>query len=547
MAETLRDKIERKKGEMKLERSSFEQHWKELADFIRPRRGRFFVTDRNRGEKRYNKIINSVATQAHQVARSGMLAGTMSPARPWFSLETADPGMMESAPTKDFLYAVERLLQRILSESNFYDMASVAIGEALQFGTACMSHEDDFDDVARFYTHTAGAYSIAQNDKYVVDTLCREFEWTVYQVVSKFGYENVSKTVKDLYDKGQYNQWVPIVHYISPNDDYKPGNQFSKKFQSLYYEANCNDKDQWLSKKGYHEFPAYVLRWELTDGDIYGTDCPGMTALGDIKQLQMQEKLKAQGIHKMVNPPMKGPASLRNVPLSSLPGGLNLYDGDATKEGLVPVYMVNPQLGELRLDMEAVENRIKDAFHNNLFRAISDMEGIQPKNEFELLKRDQERLLQLGPVLQRFANDFQDPLIDRLFNQCVRAGIIGGENGIPIPPEMEGQDLKINYISSLEMAQRAAGTGSIERLVGFAGSLFSAGWQNALDKVSADQAIDEYSKLIGTPPRVVVPDEEVAMIRQQRAQMEQVAQGAALAEQASGAMKNASEMVPDDE
>src|SRR3546814_5750401 len=65
--------------------------YKELSEFIQPRRGRFFISDRNKGDRRYGKIINSKATQAHRIARSGMLAGTMSAARPWFGLQTPDP------------------------------------------------------------------------------------------------------------------------------------------------------------------------------------------------------------------------------------------------------------------------------------------------------------------------------------------------------------------------------------------------------------------------------------------------------------------------
>lgn len=540
----LYDFLQRRAGEMKTERTSFEAHWRELADFIRPRRGRFFISDRNKGDKRYNKIINSIATQAFQVARSGMLAGTMSPARPWFALEVAsDPELMEYAPVKEFCYKLEKLIQRIYSESNLYDMSSIMLGETLQFGTGCMSHEDDFNDVARFYTHTVGAYAIAQNDRNIVDTLSREFEWTVEQVVSKFGLENCSQSVKDLYDKGSYGQWVPVCHYLYPNDEYDPESKLSKPFRSIYYEPGRKDDDRnkFLSDKGYYEFPAYVLRWELTDGDIYGTDCPGMTALGDIKQLQNQEKQKLMGIQKMVSPPMKAPPSMRNTPVNTLPNGFTIYDGEPSKEGLAPLYMVNPQLGELRIDIDALETRIKNAFHNNLFMAISDMEGIQPKNQFELAKRDQERLLQLGPVLQRFERDFLDPLLDRTINQCSRAGLIGGPRGIPIPDELQGQDLQVNYISSLAMAQRSVGTGGIERLAGFVGSLVQIGKMDALDKFDADQAIDEYSKVSGVPPSVVVPDELVAATRQQRAEQQKAAQDAAMAESVAGTAKTGAE------
>ena len=76
---------------MDVERLSFINHYRDLQEFISPRRGRFFETDRNKGTKRHQSIINSIATQALRVAVAGMLNGTMSPSRPWFSLETFDP------------------------------------------------------------------------------------------------------------------------------------------------------------------------------------------------------------------------------------------------------------------------------------------------------------------------------------------------------------------------------------------------------------------------------------------------------------------------
>jgi hypothetical protein len=316
---TLRRYLERRKNEMKNERQSFDTHYKELSEFVQPRRGRFFTSDRNKGGKKHNSIINSKATQSLRVARAGMLAGTMSPTRPWFVLETVNPELMESKDVKIWLAKQERLLRAILNQSNFYNMAPVLLGELLLFGTAAMSHVNDFQDVARFYTHTAGSYMIAQNDRQEVDTMCREFEMTTAQIVSRFGLDNVSTSVRTAFDRGRYDQWFPVVHMIEPNPDSRPLalEARSLPFRSIYYEPGNNIEDAVLSRGGFKQFPAYVPRWDVTGEDVYGTDCPGMTALGDIKSLQIEEKRKAQGIDKMVNPPLHGPPSLRNVPVLS--------------------------------------------------------------------------------------------------------------------------------------------------------------------------------------------------------------------------------------
>lgn len=524
-----RDRLDRRLSAMRSERESFISHYKELSEFIQPRRGRFFISDRNKGDRRYGKIINSKATQAHRIARSGMLAGTMSAARPWFGLATPDPDLMEFLPVKEWLSKTELLIRSILNQSNFYNMAPTLLGELLLFGTGAMSHVDDFEDVARFYTHTAGSYFIAQNDKFQVDTFAREFEWTTEQIVSAFGLENCSSTVRNAYDKGNYDSWFPVVHFIEPNRNRNPRSALNKNkaFSSYYYEPGNNDRDQFLRESGFDEFPVYVPRWDVTGEDVYGTDCPAMTALGDIKGLQIEEKRKAQAIDKMVNPPLKGPASLRNVPVNALPGGLTIYDTDGSREGLVPVYQVTPQLGDLRADIQAVEQRIDTAFFVDLFLAISTMEGIQPRNQLDLMQRNEERLLQLGPVLERLHGEFLDQLINRVFNQCARAGILP-----EVPAELAGQSLRVNYISSLAMAQRAVATAGIDRVAAFVGGLAQFN-PSVLDKFDADQAVDEYAKAIGIPPRIIVPDEVVAQRRQERQEQQMQTQALMEAQEAA--------------
>jgi hypothetical protein len=46
-------------------------HWQELSRYLQPRLGRFFVSDRNRGEKRHNAIYDSTGTRAAASSRRG--------------------------------------------------------------------------------------------------------------------------------------------------------------------------------------------------------------------------------------------------------------------------------------------------------------------------------------------------------------------------------------------------------------------------------------------------------------------------------------------
>lgn len=539
---TKREHFERRKSALVNERASFITHYRELSDWISPRRGRFFVQDRNKGDKRNAKIINSAATMALRTLASGMMAGITSPARPWFRLATPDKDMMEFGPVKLWLAAVEQRMREVFAGSNLYNQLSVLYRELGLFGTGCMTVLEDFDDVIRVYNHTSGGYMIGQSHRLEVDTLYREFDMTVGQLVAQFVYGGnraakpnwsvVSPTVKNLWDRGTTDAWVTTVHAIEPNDgrDLRMRDARNKPFRSVYYEVGATG-DTMLRESGFDEFPAMAPRWDVTGEDIYGTDCPGMTALGDVKALQIEERRKAQAIDKMSNPPLSGPASLRNVPVSSLPGGLTIYD-QGEKQALSPVYQVDPRINELMLDIQRTEQRIERAFYADLFLMLS-MSDRRQITAREVEERHEEKLLMLGPVLERLHNELLDPLIDRVFAIMLRASTDG--NGrwldravIPEPPqELRGMDLKVEYISILAQAQKAVGTVGIERIAGFVGGLAAIN-PEVVDKLDLDQMVDDYGELTGVSPKLVRPDDDVAQRRAQRAK--QVAAQQAIAQ-----------------
>lgn len=524
--------LDKQVGSMRTERSSFLPQYKELSEFVQPRKGRFFTQDRNKGDRRWSNIINSAATQALRTAQAGLLSGVASPSRPWFISETLDAELLEFQPVKVFLEQLDSLFRSILNRSNFYNMTPVMFSELLLFGTGAMSHVDDFENVARFYTHTAGSYMIGQNDKYEIDRFAREIEMTTSQIVDQFGLDRVSTQVKTAFSLGDYHQWFKVNQLIEPNPNFDQSSSLSefKRFRSSYWETGGEHgtgsfASQVLSRKGFDEFPVYVPRWSVTGEDIYGTDSPGMTALGDIKGLQIEERRKAQAIDKMVSPPLHGPASIRAVPVQSLAGGLTIYDSQGQNE-LKPIYTVDARLNEMRQDMQATEARIDRAFFVDLFLAISNMEGIQPRNQLELTQRNQERLLQLGPVLERIQSEFLDRMLNRLFNQVVRDDLLPD-----IPDDLKDKELKVKFISSLAQAQRAVATTPIMTTAAFVGSLAEM-YPDVRDKFNADRAVEQIAFLNGTSPTVIVDDEEVADIRDARAEALQKQQQ--LADQQAG-------------
>ena len=511
-------------GQLKDERSSWFDHWREISDYLLPRSGRFLVSDRNKGQRRHNNIYDSTGTRALRVLAAGMMSGMTSPARPWFRLATADADLMKYAPVKLWLNEVSNLMHAIFQRSNTYRALHSMYEELGAFGTSCSIVMPDFKNVIHHYPLTVGEYCIATDWQGNVNTLYREFQRTVGEVVGEFGIENVSQTVKGLHSRGALGAWVPIIHAIEPRGDRDPSkfDSTNMEWRSVYFEAGAPDTDV-LRESGFRRFPALCPRWAATGGDIYGNG-PGMEALGDIKQLQHQQLRKAQGIDYQTKPPLQAPTSLKNHEVETLPGGVTYVDMAGPSAGIKPAFEARLDLSHLLVDIQDVRRRIEGSFYADLFLMLANQTDAR-MTATEVAERHEEKLLMLGPVLERLQNELLDPLIEMTFDQIMAAGIAP-----PPPEELQGHDINVELVSMLAQAQRAIGTNSIDRFVSSMGAVAQFK-SDVLDKFDADKWADVYSDSLGIDPQIIVPENVVRDLRQQRAEAAQQAQQAALLNQ----------------
>lgn len=531
---TLREMVDARYTQLDLERQSWLPQWRELSENILPRKGQFLEDKVNDGRNKYNKIIDNTATLASRRLAAGMMAGVTSPARPWFKLGTPDPDLNKFGPVKEWLHEVQKIIMYTFNKSNVYNILHQLYAEKGVFGTGAMCIVEDAEDDIRAYQFTIGSYMVATSERLSVDTLYRDVPMTVLQVVNKFGYKKCSTAVKNLYDSKKFDAWIPVRHCVGPNQyrdpQYKDAR--NKSIMSVYWEKG-GDSDQLLSVSGFDEFSVMAPRWEVSGADIYGNG-PGAMCLGDVKQLQVQQKQKGKGIEKMVNPTMNAPVSAKNQVLTTLPGGVNFIDTISGGQKFEPAYSINPQIGELKEDMYEVQQRIKSAFYEDLFMMLAQSNRRQITAR-EIEERHEEKLLQLGPVLERENDELLDPAIDRTF------AILARNNKLPPPPrDLAGMDLKVEYISLMAQAQKAIGTASIERFAGFAGEL-SAVNPGVLDNVDMDETLIEYGDLVGVPPKLIRARNDVENIRKANAKRQQQMEQAALTSEAIQGAKVLSE------
>jgi len=504
--------------------SSWKSDGVTISDYILPRRGRFLTSDVNKGGKTNNKIINNSGTYALRTLSAGMMAGLTSPARPWFRLST-DTTLMENTAVKAWLFDVQKIILTIFAKSNLYKSLPILYTELGGFGTGCMVIDEDFDDVIKCTTHTYGSYRLATNKNGFADTMYRDAPMTVQQIVDKFGLENCSENVQSMYQVEAFDKYVDVVHVIEPRKvrDHNLATPDEMPIASLWYEKG-NTEGKFLRESGYEDNPLVAPRWIADSSDVYGTG-PGHDTKGEIKALQVKEREKAKAIAKMNNPPMTGPASMKDAPASVLPGHITYVDSRQGQEGFRPAYQIQARVNELNLDINESERRISRGFYEDLFLMLtqSDRRNITAT---EVAEKKEEKLLVLGPVVERVEDEGLDIIIDRTFNIANRNGLIP-----PPPEELQGKNLKVEYISILAQAQKSVATSGIERLVDFVSvaaqaQLAAGGQPTVIDKFDFDQSVDEYSDALGVSPKIVRSDDAVDELREGREQLARTQQRA---------------------
>jgi len=223
---------------LRSERSSFIPLWRELSDYHLAHRGRFLVSDRNKGYKRNTKQINNTSRLSSRTLASGMMSGITSPARPWFRLGSGDKKLDDVTAVKLWLHDVQTVMYKVFSSSNFYNSLHQLYSELGVFGTASMGIFQDFENVIWCKPYTVGSYMLGMDGQNINDTIYREYELSVGQVVKQFGIDNCSESVQKQFKKGNSEAWVKIVHVIEPNDE-RDNNSVKASdmtWRSVYYE-----------------------------------------------------------------------------------------------------------------------------------------------------------------------------------------------------------------------------------------------------------------------------------------------------------------------
>lgn len=504
--------FEQRRAELKNIFDQIKPDLQDLADYFAPNAVRFIARNINKPHAKSKKILDSTTFIAVRNFASGMMTGATSPTRRWFKT-----GIMNRDNKKNKMsYAAKlwcsnqaELSRKILYASNFYQLLPEVYEQLGVFLFSCMAMEKDYDNVANFKVLPIGSYYYSKDGRGVVDTVCRNYMESAKNLVERYGLENCSDAVQQVY-KARPNDMFEIVHFVEPNREYKEGSPISaqKKFISVTYEVG-NGTTSFLKKAGFDKFPYVVFEASCNGEDAYPSKGCGIYALPDAKQLMSMIKELGKAVKKMVSPAYQGSASLKNKRLSDNPGFFN-EDGD-NGAGIRPIHEVNPQVLELKNIIAELRENIKSIFYNDLFAMILNT-AERGRTATEVNELKEEKLVLLSPLLEQIHTALKQ-ILDWLFYTEMEAGILP-----EVPQELEGEEIEIEFISTLAQAMKAQNISSMERFITFTANMAQAVDPVLIKKIKGEKMIDDYADFANIDPNQIAPNEELEALRQQQAE-----------------------------
>lgn len=489
-----------------------------VSDWVDPARGRSLGLGDNADRRKQINLIDSTPRKAFRTLKAGLMGGLSSPSRPWFKLKLRG---FESPKheMKVWLDECQRIMYDVLASSNAYNALSNCYGDLGLFGVYAGIVRSSYEDVIHIQSFPVGSYLMAQNDNGIVDTLHWTVKMTVREIMQRWP-DKASDRVKGMYERNQMNDTIEVQAAIEPRldrDPLKPAFATNMPIAVYYWESKSRDK---LLHAGGLEYNGILgPRWETVVSDPWPVSSPARDALGDIRQLQTQQKDKDIAIQMGYKPPLMGPADAAGF--SYYPGAYNPVQVSNLKDGGPrPVFQSQMDLQYMLMGIQETQGRVSEAFFADLFRLTSEY-GIQGGKDVTatfVAEAKEEKLIVLGPVLESLDRGLLAPLIEATFHYCQEAEILP-----PAPDDAVGSAVQVEFTSLLAQAQRAIGVAAMERTIGFAGTLAQID-PEVIDNLDGDALLREFGDQVGFPAVGLRDPKDVAATREGRAQQAQMQQ-----------------------
>lgn len=494
----------------------------EIGCLILPSRGLF------NGEEteslRNANLMNPAAQRALRKAAAGMTQAITPSSDPWFRHAFMSREDKEVTFAGEFVDAVDERIRAVLFAGSFYQAIHAFNKELLAFGCALLSCEASPLTVARFTCQTCGTYCVAIDEDRRLSCVTRRVKMTPREMADRFGKDKLSSPTREMLSLRPYEP-VDVVHVVQNREirDDRRMDSRNMPFASYWYEENGTEL---LHESGFRTMPFFFTVWEEARG-IYGTG-PGDEALADQKGLEAWEMRKAVGIEKMIDPPLLAPGTLKRH-VNAAPGQVVSDNAYSQSNALRPLYEVKfgQAVQYVQEEVNQIAMRLEDVMMANIFANMSLETRPAGMTMTEYMDRRRRSAELMGPTVSSYEPRVLSPVIERVY------GLLDESGMLPPPPQglSEWATLNVSYQSPMAQMLEQSGAVATGQFIEQVAPLVQVA-PDIMDKIDTDQMVDELAQRMGVPASIVRSDEQVAAIRQQRAeaQAQQQAQAMAMAQ-----------------
>ena len=451
----------------------------------------------------------------------------------WHSL-TPPKGLDDNdAAIKFYRECAEEITYR-LDQSNFYTSVQETYLERAAFGTACdFSEWDEEYDQLNFRNLNVGSYYIGNDHRGRCNEVVYEMSYTAAAAATEFGIEALSeKLQKEVKDpkKNDLHIFIIMVEKTKPWDE----DQDFPYYMCVIEE----DSKKIVLKTGYYEAPFHVTRYLKWGTSPYGF-APTWIALPEAHKLSLLQKQMDVLAEKAANPPILAPASLEG---EIGVGALDITYVNDIDPNRSPREWATSGRYDIGQDRIAEKKKtIQEIMHGDLFRLFAQIERSMTATEATL--REAEKVMQFSPTFSALTSEYLDPKLLRIFGILWRQGkmpqppeelaMLVGEGAVPLP--------QVSYNNRISLAIKAKQNYSYAEYMSIHMPLAEMN-PAVLDNMDSDHNFRQGWRNAGLAEDGLTSELEVEETRQARAEaqqqqmaMEQAAQSAAIAKDASAA------------
>ena len=512
-------------SELEQQRKTLDQTWDIIKRFMMPYRGEFFRPQHSEHEmewRRNREVYDSTGLMGLQTLASSIHGTLTSAVSAWFGMEWRDHDLQADEEALLWLQRASTTMFNVLQDSNFGVESAESYIDIVGYGTAFVSEEVIDEDIGniQFDAIPVEQAYFEPDGRGQPFNFYRKLIWSPIQIWNFFGEDTPDYILKQAKTPGNADTKYEVIFCVytrkDKRDEYDKGLRgypLVPEERPFGFKYVIRDSSEVVGPGGgYYEMPVFVPRWRRTVGSIWGHS-PAMLALPDVLTVNEYVELILKAGTKVVDPATLVTERGLLSDLDLEPAGLTVVrslDDIGTYESKARFDVSDIQADKLRA-------AIRSVFHVDQLELKESpaMTATEVQVRYELMQR------LLGPTMGRLKTDYLDPLLQRTFNICHRAGKFGEMPEIVEEAWSAGRgEFEVKYIGPLARAQKVDSVRAIQEWAAFMAEMANLN-PEILDVMDFDQIARELAKLSNVPQELMRKVADIKKMRKKREEQQQ--------------------------